>query len=84
VNGDGGSVQLASPRPLIQRLNVFQPMFKAIAPQIDFVRPDRVEQKRAVRIGPMAKSKGFCGIFFVIWNSSFRPYLRLVAIQSAV
>jgi hypothetical protein len=44
VNGDGGNVQLAALRPLIQRLNVFQPMFKPVTAQIDFVLRDRVER----------------------------------------
>jgi hypothetical protein len=35
VNGDGGNVQLTALRPLIQRLNIFQPMLKPIAAQID-------------------------------------------------
>jgi hypothetical protein len=43
-------VQLAAPRPLIQRLNVFQPMLKPITAQIDFVFRDRVEHERVIRI----------------------------------
>jgi hypothetical protein len=35
------NVELATPHPLIQRLNVFQPMFKPITAQIDFVLCDR-------------------------------------------
>ena len=55
-------MQLAALRPLIQRLNVFQPMFKPITAQIDLVLRDRVEHERIVRIGRMAKRKGFSGI----------------------
>jgi hypothetical protein len=47
-------VQLAALRPLIQRLNVFELMFKPITPQIDFVFRDRVEHECIVRIGRMA------------------------------
>ena len=47
-------MQLAALRPLIQRLNVFQLMFKPITAQIDFVFRDRIEHKRIVRIGRMA------------------------------
>jgi hypothetical protein len=54
MNGDGGNVQLAAPRPLIQRLNVFQPMFKLITAQIDFVLRYRIEHEGIVRIGRMA------------------------------
>jgi hypothetical protein len=54
MNGDGGNVQLAAPRPFIQRLNVFQSMVKPITAQIDFVVRDRVEHERIVRIGRMA------------------------------
>jgi hypothetical protein len=57
-------VQLAALRPLIQRLNVFQPMFKPITAQIYFVLRDRVEHKRIVRIGRMAKRKGCSGTLF--------------------
>jgi hypothetical protein len=55
-------VQLAALRPLIQRLNVFQPMFKPITAQIDFVLRDRVEHERIVWVGRMPKCKGFSGI----------------------
>jgi hypothetical protein len=50
-------MQLAAPRPLIERLNVFQPMFKPITAQIDFVLCDRVEHERIVRIGRMTQRK---------------------------
>ena len=38
-------MQLAALRPLIQCLNVLQPMFKPITAQIDFVLRDRVEHE---------------------------------------
>ena len=55
-------MHLAALRPLIQRLNVFQPMFKSITSQIDFVLRHRVEHERVVRVGRMPKCKGFSGI----------------------
>ena len=57
-------MQLAALRPLIQRLNVFQPMFKPVTAQIDFVLRDRVEHEGIVRIGRMAKRKGCSGTLF--------------------
>jgi hypothetical protein len=57
VNGNGGNVQLSAARPLIQRLNVFQPMFKPVTAQIDLVLRDRVEHERVVRIGGMTKGE---------------------------
>ena len=47
-------MQLTALRPLIQRLNIFQPMLKPITAQIDFVFRDRIEHERIVRIGRMA------------------------------
>ena len=55
-------MQLAALRPLIQRLNVLQPIFKPITVQIDFALRDRVEHERIVRVGRMPKCKGFSGI----------------------
>jgi hypothetical protein len=58
VNRDGGNVQLAAARPFIQRLNVFQPMFKLVTAQIDLVLRDCVKHERVVRIWRVAKDKG--------------------------
>src|SRR4249919_3593412 len=55
-------MQLAALRPFIQCLNIFQPMFKPITAQIDFVLRDRVEHERVVWVGRMPKCKGFSGI----------------------
>ncbi len=49
-------------RPLIQRLNIFQPMFEPISAQIDFILRHRVEHERIIRIGRMAQGKDFSGI----------------------
>jgi hypothetical protein len=62
-------VQLAAPRPLIQRLNVFQPMFKPIAAQIDFVLCYRVEHESIIRIRGVTQRKDFGVPLFHVFHS---------------
>ena len=57
VNRDRGDVQLAAKRPLIQRLNVFEPMLEAITAQVDLVFRHRVKHEGVVRIGRMAQGE---------------------------
>ena len=55
VDRDRGNMQLAAPRPFVQRLNIFQSMFESITTEIDFVFRDRIKHKRVVWIGRMAQ-----------------------------
>ena len=55
VNRDRGNMQLAAPRPLIQRLNVVQPMFEPVTAEIDLIFRDRVEHERVVGVGGMTE-----------------------------
>jgi hypothetical protein len=55
-------MQLSTPCAFIQRLNVFQPMFKPVTAQSDLVLRDRVKHERVVRIWRVAERKGFSGI----------------------
>jgi hypothetical protein len=96
MDRDGGNVQLSTSSSLIQRLNIFQPVFKPVTAQIDFILRDCVEHECVVRIGRMSKRKDFSGILrhaefengrdnLVKANcQSFKPYSRLLAIQSAI
>ena len=63
MNRDCRNVQLAPQRPLIQRLNIFQPMFETIAAQIDFVLRHRVKHEGVVWIGrvPEGEHRGHGG-----------------------
>ena len=51
MNRDGGDMQLAAPRPLIQRLNIFQGMVEPITTEVDFILRHRIEHERVIRIG---------------------------------
>ena len=51
VNRDGRDVKLTAHRALIQRLNVFEPMFELVTAQIDLVFRHRIKHERVIRIG---------------------------------
>lgn len=61
MNGYGGDIQLASFRAFVQRLDVFEPMLKPIAMQIDFVFRNRVKHERIIWIRRMAQRKKAVG-----------------------
>jgi hypothetical protein len=64
-------MQLAAPRPLIQRLNIFQPMVELITTEIDFVFRDSIEHERVIRIRRMTKGKGIDAIGSTAVHDSF-------------
>src|SRR5437870_9093004 len=57
-------MQLAAPRPLIQRLNIFQPMVEPITTEVDFILRHRIEHERVIRVGGMTESKDFSALPF--------------------
>src|SRR5438552_15531321 len=57
-------MQLAAPRPLIQRLNIFQSMVEPITTEIDFVLRHRIEHERVIRVGGMTQGKDFSALPF--------------------
>jgi hypothetical protein len=69
VNGDGGNVQLAAPRSLIQRLNVFQPMLEPIPAQIDLILCHRIKHECVIRIRGVTQRKDFGVPLFHVFHS---------------
>ena len=61
-------MQLAAPRPLIERLNIFQAMIEAVTAEIDFVLRHRIEHERVIRVGGMAKGKDFSALHFHLFR----------------
>ena len=57
VNRDRGDVEFAAHRALVQRLNIFEPMFESVAAQIDLVFRHRVKHEGVIRIGRMAEGE---------------------------
>ena len=51
VNRDRGNVQFAAPRPLVQRLNIFQAIVEAVTAEIDFILRHCIKHERVIRIG---------------------------------
>src|SRR6266487_3528794 len=71
VNRDGGNMQLAAPRSLVQRLNVFQAMVEPITAEIDFVLRHRIEHERIIRIGRMTQGKALSDVPFHLFSKEF-------------
>ena len=59
MNRNRGNVQLAAKGSLIKRLNIFEPMLKAIAAQVDFVFRHRVKHEGVIRVWRMAQGENF-------------------------
>src|SRR6266705_5695970 len=80
VDGDRGNMQLAAPRALIQRLNIFQPMVETITAKIDFVFGHCVEHEGIVGIGRVTQRKEFSVLLRTAMHESLRGlceiYLR--------
>src|SRR5437773_3943890 len=74
-------MQLAAPRPLIERLNIFQAMIEAVTAEIDFVLRHRIEHERVIRVGGMTKGKDFSALHFHLFRCLLiiRPPRRLLA-----
>ena len=51
MDRDRRNMQLAAQRLFVQRLNILEPVFETITPQIDFIRRHRVKHESVVRIG---------------------------------
>src|SRR6266699_2982757 len=79
VNRDGGNMQLAAPRSLVQRLNVFQAMVEPITAEIDFVLRHRIEHERIIRIGRMTKGKALSALSGAAMHESFRRVHKFYA-----
>jgi len=83
VNGDRGNVQFAAPRPLIQRLNIFQPMFEPVTTKIDFLLRHRIEHERIIRIGGMTEGKDFSAGLRTVMHDRFRSEGKRYVMQGA-
>src|SRR6266496_6305888 len=68
VNGDRGNMQLAAPRPLIERLNIFQAMIEAVTTEVDFILRHRIEHERVIRVGGMTQGKDFSALHFHLFR----------------
>ena len=58
-DGDGRDVQLSPFGPLVERFDVLEDVLKLVAVGVDFVRRERVEHERVVRVGRMTQGENF-------------------------
>jgi hypothetical protein len=76
-------MQLAALRPLIERLNVCQPMVEPITPQIDLILRHRIEHERVIGIGGMTQGKDFGDVLRTVMHESFLGVAKRYVVQGA-